>query len=185
MKQFSYQSPRMLLRLCITILFSSVAHTQLNFKIIYHKMPPFIYVDNTNTLKGIITDIARKASELCNIKFDFKSDTETSENFTDLLLDPSKHERYKNNKEWFWLPMLKQYSKEALSNSNLRSLVLFHSESIEVIVHRDNISIVKKLFDGIYNCRFMMISILLLAITVGSLIWLVVSNVKCVPLDGP
>ena len=141
---------------------------------VYYEMPPFIYRDKEGVLQGMFPEIAQAALELCDIDMKFTLDTKTAKNFTAILNDSLRNQKY-IDESWLWFPLVEQVSKRTLNKFGLYSLQLFFSPGIEVVVHRDQIGILPKIVNGVTNSRYLITMALILAIVFGILIWGLVS----------
>ena len=143
------------------------------FDVVYYQQRPFLHTSD-GILKGIIADISNRTRELCNISLNFKYDTETSQNFNETLTNATKRENF-TDRNVMWLSLHSDIGLSVLRETNLISVKLFDSPGIEVVVHQDQIGILKKFKTGLFRCGYLLVLGIMLATVFAVLIWMIVS----------
>ena len=72
--------------------------------IFYYEVPPFIYKNEKGNLVGIIPNMTRKMSEVCQVDFNFRYRLKSGKHLYQLMQDDKFMERYKKG-QWVWLPI--------------------------------------------------------------------------------
>ena len=74
--------------------------------------------------------------------------------------------------DWIWFPLILRTDEEIISKLKLKSSTFFTS-SIDLIVHRDELGVVRKIKTGLFQCRYLFLICLALSIIFAVLIWLI------------
>ena len=151
---------------------TSVSGKRYTMDMVYYEMAPLIHRNGSGILKGIIPDIIQTILHACDIDLRFTVDAKTEENFTNLMKNHEMINRSLSG-DWLWLPMLTKVSDRNLRDLDVYDFALFHSPGIEVLVHRDQIGILSKVWNGIYGCRYLFSIALILTGIFGVLIWFI------------
>ena len=146
---------------------------RVELKMIYYEQKPFIYMEN-GTLTGIFAEIRKNAKQFCGLRMTFEEDLGNISYFTETLTNSTKNAYYLRE-QYVWMPLIQLYSEATLQNLNLSKMSLFVSPGMEVIVHRDTISLLNKLFYGVESTSGILILALFLLVIFAAAIWALVS----------
>ena len=142
--------------------------------VVFFEMAPYIYYKN-GSMHGALVEMGEKFYKMCNIKYNFKYDAKTVQNFTHILRNHTNYEHLFNNKTQ-WIPFSHTIDEDVVTQSGLSSGVSSWTHGIEVVMHRHQIALLVKIGAAILDCRHLVSLVLLLTICFGILIWVAVSG---------
>ena len=144
------------------------------FDYVFFEMAPYIYYKN-GTIDGAIVKMYDRFNKICNLRMNLKYNVKTMKNMTDILQNSTKYKQYLNNKA-HWLLLTYSISDEILQKTSLKDLEFHSVRGIEVVMHRRQIDLLKKIFAAIIDCRHIISLALILNVCFGILIWIAVSE---------
>ena len=136
---------------------------------VYYELPPFIYHDENGNLVGMIVDMSKRAKYYCDVEFHFEVNAKTAKNFSFILTDPN-YEHLRQG-DVMWLSLTSYFSRDFLVNQHMQSATFIESPGIEVLMHREQVSVRSKIFIGIYQCRYLFVIGSILVVIFGVLVW--------------
>ena len=143
------------------------------FDCVFFEMAPYMYTKN-GTYHGIIFEMFQKYEYGCNLTFKLKYDVKTIQNFTKILKNTSKSVDFLNKKT-LWFPLTHVVDKDDAETNNLTIISPMATQGIEVVMHRHQISLLVKIWQGLVDCRHLTVLALILTVCFGILIWIAVS----------
>ena len=159
--------------LLINVIFVQTKETH-NIDYVFFEMAPYIYYKN-GTLHGAIVDVFERFYAMCNVKYTLKYDVKNIQNMTDIIESSSEQSYIFNNKTW-WLPLTYTVNNDFTKNRGLHIREEYWAMGIEVVMHRQQIALLVKIWGAILDCRHIISLVIVLTLCFGILIWIAVSE---------
>ena len=145
---------------------------------IYYEQPPFIFrneYDKDKKLEGIFPEMAEQAKEFCDLQMNFKVDTIDINNFTRIFNSTLRGTHYLDN-QYIWMPLIKDLGDRMIKERNLSQMSMFESPGMEVIAHRNSISLLVKLWKGVEACFTIIVLAMFMLFIFAAAFWGLVSS---------
>lgn len=152
--------------------------------IVFWNSKPFLYMHGNET-KGILHDIFTYGTVFCADYHNYKDIVYyhqiygTNKRFLEELSSNKSNEdilpKYLKGRDVIWAPLVvqdKALSADVLSRRNFK-LVTFHiSKKLVLVVHRQAVSLDYKIAMGLWRCRVVLASSVIMSLCFGILLWL-------------
>lgn len=176
------------------MMFSSIFIAQITsvpnetfFQVIYWSAKPYIYKGEDGIMQGMIPEVLDLSEYYCGHNFqydkfiDYAVDTGEMNDHLDLMHSNVSYGEgiLKNVSEEkaLWLPFMQNIKaadmKRLFKGRNITTRNFFTVKKLVLIVSSSSIHLTQKLWVGVYNCRMLVITVLLASVFFAMLIWVV------------